>query len=54
MIAGQYMLKTVRVAEASLRVTDDDSNNVKGVEFWIIDASSLIRDAVSPLSVCLN
>ena len=53
MIAGeQYMLKTVIVAEDSMRVTDDDLNDVHtGVGFWIVVASSLLRNGVLPPSV---
>ena len=46
------MLKTVRVAEDSLRVTDDDSIDVyTGEGFGIIVAGSLMRTAVLARSV---
>ena len=49
---GRYMLKTMRVLEDSLRVIDDDSNDVKsGAGFGIIDAGSLKINTVQPSSV---
>ena len=52
---GEYTLKTVRVTENGLRVTDDDSNDVqRGVGFWIIDAGSLMRNSILLQSVLLD
>ena len=49
------MLKTVRVADDSSRVTVDDSNNVyTGVRFVIIVAGYLMRNYVPPPNVYMN
>ena len=46
------MLEAVKVAEHSLRVTHDDSNDVyTGVGVEIVAAGSLMRNAVPPLSI---
>ena len=52
MIVGWYMLKIRRVIEDNLRDTGDNLNDVqRRVTFGIIDAGSLMRNAVPPPSV---